>query len=81
MLTPEQREIRDAAALAVSTVDAERRDDLFVRILAGYAEALERDRPDLSREQVFSNTWNYGKAILGRLREIALTAGGHVGNG
>ena len=75
-MTPEQNDIVEPLALMLAARPKCDRPALMTLAGVDYEQALERERPDLSREDIVANSREYTVAVLSRVREIDESTGG-----
>ncbi len=80
MLTKEQQSIADIVVLKLIELPLDQQVSGLKQILEMYVGALMAEFPDLPEEAVVTNSVNFNRAIISRLRELVLS-GPHSGHG
>jgi hypothetical protein len=71
-LTNEQQAIADAAVALVLMAPVNQQVEVLKAVLGKYVDSLIEGFPNLTEEEVRTNTANYHQAIKNRIAEIAM---------
>jgi hypothetical protein len=72
LLTEEEQKIADASAVAIVEIPAEQQMDAFERVTQLYISELLLMCPGMTRETLLHNTTNFCRAVIRRVRDLAM---------